>query len=140
MLRLAVLSAALLVAVPAAGAARAEAPPLFAFGRIGGNIQPFRVAIRPDGTLAHSGPVRIAHPGVRLSKAKLAALLGLARAQHFWTLRRRTVCRQALPDVASLYVTIHTSTRTRTVTVRGECSTRFNRVYRALAAAATVRG
>ena len=138
MRRVALLAAVLLVALPAAGTARTAAPPLFAFGRIGGNIEPFRIAIRLNGTIAHSGPVRLARPHVRLSKAKLAALLRYARTQRFWSLRRRTLCRVSLPDVASLYVTIHTGTRTRTVTVRGDCSPRFARIYRALASAATV--
>jgi hypothetical protein len=137
--RVASLAAVLLLALPAAGSARTPVPPLFAFGRIGGNIAPFRVGIHTDGTVARSGPVRLANPNVRLSKARLAALLRYARTQHFWTLRRRTLCRDSLPDIASLYVTIHTTTRTRTVTVRGECSTRFARIYRALASAATVK-
>ena len=131
--------AAVLLAVLAGGSARTAPQPLFQFGRIGGNIQPFRVAIGADGTVAHSGPVRLANPNVRLSKARLGALLRYARTQRFWSLRRRTLCRDALPDVASLFVTIHTAARTRTVTVRGECSTRFSRIYRALAAATTVK-
>ena len=135
MLRSVLVAAALLFAFPAAGTAVQQ--PLFELGRMGGNIEPFTVTIQTDGTVDHTGDVRLAHPGTQLSSARLAALLRLARTQRFWTLPRRTLCPGALPDFASLYVTIHTGT-TRTVIVRGGCKPRFARIYRALAAAATV--
>lgn len=120
------------------GAAAAPGQTVFEFGRVGGNIAPFTVQIRADGTVRHSGPVRLAHRDVRLSQRRLAALRAYARAQGFWSLRRLTLCRGSLPDFASLYVAIHTGDRTRRVTVRGGCRPRFSRIYRALAAAATV--
>lgn len=135
MLRSVLVAAALLFAFPAAGTAGPQ--PLFELGRMGGNIEPFTVAIQSDGTLEHTGDVRLAQPGKQLSTARLAALMQLARTQRFWALPHRTLCPGALPDVASLYVTIHTGT-TRTVIVRGGCRPRFARMYRALAAAATV--
>jgi hypothetical protein len=82
--------------------------------------------------------VRLTHPDTRLSAARRATLLRFARAQGFWSLPQRTLCRDSLPDFASLYVTIHTGGRTGTVSVRGGCSTRFARIYRALSAAAGV--
>ena len=93
--------------------------------------------IQTDGRIDHTGPVRLAKPDTQLSRARLAVLVRYARTQRFWSLPRMTLCRDSLPDFASLFVTIHTGGRTRTVSVRGECSTRFARIYRALAAAAT---
>lgn len=135
MLRSVLVAAALLFVFPAAGTAAQK--PLFELGRMGGNIEPFTVTIQTDGTIDHTGDVRLAYPGTQLSIARLAALMQLARTQRFWSLPHRTLCPGALPDVASLYVTIHTGT-TRTVIVRGGCKPRFTRVYRALASAATV--
>jgi hypothetical protein len=136
--RLVVLIAAMLLGFLRGGAAAAPAQTVFEFGRVGGNIAPFTVQIRADGSVRHSGPVRLSHRDVRLSPKRLAALRAYARAQSFWSLRRLTPCRGQLPDFASLFVAIHTDGRTRRVTVRGDCSPRFSRVYRALAAAATV--
>jgi len=140
MRRLVALGASLALFLPAGGAARALGQPLFEFGRTGGNIVPFSVRIRANGTLAHSGPVELAHPDAQLSQSRLASLLRLARAERFWSLPRQTACSGALPDLASRFVTIHTATRTRTVTVRGECGARFTRVYRALSSAAGASG
>jgi hypothetical protein len=137
-LRLALVGAALLLALPQGGVAATAGHPLFEFGRAGGNIAPFTVAIGADGSVEHSGPVRLAHPGLQLSRTKVRALLATAQAQGFWSLPRRTTCRDALPDFATFYVTIHTDARTRRVSVHGGCRPRFSRIYRALAAAATV--
>jgi hypothetical protein len=138
-LRPALLFAALLLVLPPGGVAAPAGQPLFQFGRAGGNIAPFTVAIRGDGRVTRSGAVRLAHPRVRLSRTKLRALLATAGADGFWSLPRRTMCADALPDVASFYVTIHTASRTRRVSVRGGCKPGFTRIYRALAAAATVK-
>jgi hypothetical protein len=136
--RLAVLIAAMLLGFLRGGAAAAPGRTVFEFGRVGGNIAPFTVQIRADGSVRHSGPVRLAHRDVRLSQKRLAALRAYARSQGFWSLRRLTVCRGSLPDFAALYVAIRSGGTTRKVTVRGGCSPRFSRVYRALASAATV--
>jgi hypothetical protein len=138
MRRGAILAAALLLAPLAAAAPGTVGQPVFQFGRIGGNIEPFEVRIQADGTITGSGPVRITHVGAPLSAARLATLLHFARTQRFWSLPQRTLCRDSLPDFASLYVTIHAAGRTRTVRVRGSCSVRFAKIYRALSAAAGV--
>ena len=136
--RIAVLAASALFVLPAAGAARTHQGPSFAFGRIGGNIVPFRVAIRADGTLERSGPVRLAHPKARLSAQRLAGLVRFAGTQRFWSLPHTIRCRGSLPDYASLFVTIRTAEKTRTVMVRGGCNARFSHVYTGLATAAGV--
>ena len=135
-----VLAAALLLAFPAAGAARTSQQPLFEFGRGSGNIEPFTVQIRTDGTLESEGDVKLAKPQTRLTQARLAALLNYARRQHFWSLATRTFCAGSLPDFATNFVTIHAAGKTRTVRVRGGCVPRFTRIYDALSAAATVKG
>jgi hypothetical protein len=131
-----VLAAALLLGAPAGGAAQTQ--PLVQFGRTGGNIEPFTVAINTDGTLSQSGDVRLAKPDTRLSQARIAGLLRYARTQRFWSLPRHTFCRGSLPDFASSFITIHTASKTRTVSVRGGCKPRFTRIYRTLSTAATV--
>jgi hypothetical protein len=136
--RIAVLATSALLALPAAGGARTREGPSFAFGRIGGNIVPFRVEIRADGTLERSGPVRLAHPDARFSAQRLAGLVRFARTQRFWSLPLTIRCRGSLPDYAYLFVTIRTAEKTRTVMVRGGCSPRFSRVYTGLANAAAV--
>jgi hypothetical protein len=138
MRRGAILAAALILAPPAAAASGTVGQPVFEFGRTGGNIRPYEVRIMADGTIVGTGPVRITHVGTPVSAARRATLLRFARTQGFWSLPQRTLCRDSLPDFASLYVTIHTGGRTRTVSVRGGCSIRFGRIYRALAAAAGV--
>jgi len=138
MRRVAVAAALVLLTFPAGGSARTSQQPLFVFGRSGGNIEPYTVQIKSDGTLQSTGSVRLAKPQTRLSQARLAALVRSARTQHFWSLPSRTFCRTSLPDFASLYVTINAAGKTRTVSVRGGCRPRFTRLFRALAAAATV--
>jgi len=138
MRRVAVLTLSALLAVPVAGAARTREAPWFAFGRSGGNIAPFRVEIHADGTLHHSGAVRLARPADPVSKQRLDALLRLARTQSFWSLPRVIRCAGSLPDYAYLFVTVGTATSTRTVKVRGGCRARFARVFAGLEAAAGV--
>jgi hypothetical protein len=133
-----VLAVALALALAAGAAAQPTPEPLFQFGRTGGNIEPYTVTINRDGTLDSSGFVRLAKPDTHLSQARLASLLRYARTQRFWTLPKRRICKGSLPDFAAQYVTIHTVSKTRTVRVRGSCSVRFTRIYRALSAAATV--
>src|SRR5580765_8872679 len=91
-----VLATALLLGIPAGGAAQTS--PLFQLGRTGGTIEPFTVAINTDGTLSASGDVRLAKPGTTLTQAQLATLLRYAQTQRFWSLPRRTLCRTSLPD------------------------------------------
>jgi hypothetical protein len=134
----ALLAAVLLVLTGGGSAGGTSGPARFELGRIGGNIAPFTVEIRANGTLRSSGAVRLAHPRTRLPNARLVALLREAQGAGFWSLPRRTLCRGSLPDFASLYVTVHTGTRMRRVAVRGDCNARFSRVYRSLSRAATV--
>ena len=112
--------------------------PSFAFGRVGGNIQPYTVKITSGGTLSATGPVRLRNPDKQLSSTALTGLVKLAVKERFFSLPHRIVCTGSLPDFASMFVTVSTATRERTVTVRGGCSVRFQALLTALEAAAGV--
>src|SRR5204862_2177805 len=112
------LRAALAVAVAAAtlagSAAGATTGPSFAFGRGGGNIRPQATRIAASGKITVNGK-----PSGALSRAKLRALLRVATEQRFFALPRQIVCPEMLPDFATLYVTVRSGDRVRTVTQRG---------------------
>ena len=120
------------LAAPALGSASPGAAS-FAFGRTGGNIAPFTVTISSSGAVRVNGPVE---PRVKvLGPATRARLAALVAATRFSTLPLTTRCRGALPDVASNFVTVRRAGSTRTVLVHGDCSSRFSRLYDALAGA-----
>jgi hypothetical protein len=112
--------------------------PSFAFGRVGGNIEPYTVKISSSGALSRVGPVALKNPDKRLSSAALARLLALAVDKRFFALPRHTFCAGSLPDFASMFVTVSTATRTKTVFVRGGCNARFEAVLTGLETAAGV--
>ena len=122
------LVAAAILAAPAGGG---TSGPSFAFGRLGGNIKPLDVRIGAAGRVTVDGEPR----PPALSHAKLQTLLRVALAQRFFALPQKIVCPGQLPDFATLYVTVRTGTRARTVTQRGNCNKRFIRVYVALQSA-----
>lgn len=128
--------AAVALAVPAAGSAHSVAT-TYAFGRAGGNILPFRVAIAADGAVTVTGPVQPAKTHV--TARDLARVATLVRTQRFLSLSRSTSCAGTLPDFAALYVTVRSHEGSRTVRVRGSCSPRFSKVYAALAQAVGMR-
>jgi hypothetical protein len=112
-------------AAPASGAGTSTG---FAFGREGGNIRPFTVAIAADGRVAVTGPVRV---GVtKLTTIQLASLARLAQQLHFATLPLRTMCPNTLPDVAMTVVRVGA----HTVRVHGDCVPRVTRMWVALRA------
>jgi hypothetical protein len=119
----AIIALAAAFAVPAGGATTSAS---FAFGRQGGNIIPFTVAIAVDGRVHITGYV---HAGrTKLTTAQLAALALLARQVHFTTLPALTMCPNTLPDVATTFVRVGA----RTVRVHGGCVARVTRLWNAL--------
>jgi hypothetical protein len=122
------LVAALIVAIaaPAASAAR------YSFGRQGGNIEPYTVAISTSGAVTTSGPVKVGR--TRLTARQLRSLANTVAAAGFSTLPATTFCLGTLPDFASGWVAVGT----QKVSVRGSCSPRFTRVWKALAGAVRV--
>jgi hypothetical protein len=106
------------------------AAPVFAYGRMSGNIRAERVTIASSGRVSVEG----IPTGRRVSARKLAALQTLARRQRLSTLPPLTTCSTSLPDIATRYITYHR----RTVRARGSCSKRFEAMYAALARATGV--
>lgn len=107
----------------------------FTFGRAGGNIRAYTVTITPRGKVTSKGPVRIAHPGRKLPAKTLRRLERLVETVRFFSLPKLTRCPGSLPDFASNFITVQAGTRHRRVAVRGACSPRFVKLYKALATA-----
>jgi hypothetical protein len=124
--------------IPGTVAAGSGATPAsLAFGRAGGNIQPFTITIAKDGSVTATGPVKPLRKEV--SASALARLGALVSTQHFFSLSRRVNCAGSLPDFAYRFITVQTATALRTVLVRGGCRPGFNTLYAALSAAVGTR-
>ena len=109
-------------------ASSAVQPSGFAFGRLGGNIRPYSVAIANSGTVRTSGAVAVNRK--KLTSAQLASLNRVATETSFVTLPKATNCRGTLPDVAATYIRVGA----RTVRVHGVCVPRYQRLLKALQA------
>ena len=109
--------------------------PPFAFGRAGGNIEPFTITIARDGSVSSSGdaPASLAP---RASLDAVDGLLKLARTEGFYGLSSLVLCPGSLPDVAGQFVTIRTGTVSKKVTVRGNCRAGFTQLYAVVSAVA----
>jgi hypothetical protein len=127
------IAAALLVAIVPCASARTSAKTGFAFGRDGGNIQPFAVVISVHGDVQTSGPVE-AHRRT-LTRLQLAELNRLAVTTGFTHLTQRTNCPGTLPDVAATYIRVGA----RTIHVHGDCVVSYKKLWTALQHAAQVR-
>jgi hypothetical protein len=125
---IAVLLLAIAAADPVGGAVE---PTGFAFGRLGGNIRPYRVTIANSGVVHKFGAVTVRR--MMLTAAQLVTLNGVATQTNFEMLPTTTNCPGTLPDVASTFVRVGP----RTVRVHGNCVPRYARMWKALAA--TVR-
>jgi hypothetical protein len=125
-----------LLAFLSGGAAPAQHD-TFAFGRTGGNIRPYTVAISTRGVVTSTGPVQPAHGTV--PAATLRRLERLVTTTRFFALPALTLCAGSLPDFAASFVTVKAGAHHRRVVVRGSCSPRFTKLYEALAATAGVR-
>jgi hypothetical protein len=116
----------LLAAVAVAPAAAASPKTGFAFGRTGGSIRPFSLAISTTGRVTATGAAP-AHRA-RLTQQQLADLNRTAFVSQFNTLAAVTACPHTLPDVAAEWIRVGG----RTVRVHGSCLTRFNKLWAAL--------
>jgi len=117
---MAVLLAALALASPAGA---------YSFGRESGNIVPFTVTIAQNGAVRVTGPVKVGR--AQLTATQLADLASAVAKARFATLPATTACTGTLPDIAATWV----RAGTHRVQVHGSCSSRFTRVWNALAAA-----
>jgi len=126
------IAAVLLAVVAAEPAGSSVEPSGFAFGRSGGNIRPFAVAIANSGVVRTSGAVTVLRK--KLTAAQLVSLNRVAIETSFEKLPQATNCPGTLPDVASTYVRVGA----RTVRVHGNCVPRYARMWRALSAAVRI--
>jgi hypothetical protein len=110
--------------------------PVFELGIQGGNIRPYSVTIESNGQVTVSGPVQ--HGRTALSHTAVLGLLKLARAEQFYRMPATTLCPGTLPDIASRYIAINTTTRSHRVQVHGGCNPSFNQLYAVLAAVAGI--
>ena len=129
---LAIVATLLAAAVPSASAAPSGKTG-FAFGRDGGNIQPFAVVISVHGKVYTTGPVE-AHRRT-LTRLQLAELNRLAVTTGFTHLIPRTNCPGTLPDVAATYIRVGA----RVVHVHGNCVVPYKKLWSALQRAAQVQ-
>ena len=129
---LAIVAALFAAAVPSASGAPSGKTG-FAFGRDGGNIQPFAVVISVHGRIYTSGPVEVHRR--TLTRLQLAELNRLAVTTGFTHLTQRTNCPGTLPDVAATYIRVGA----RVVHVHGDCVVPYKKLWSALQRAAQVR-
>ena len=127
------LVAVLLFVAALPSAAGASSQRGFAFGRVGGNIIPFTVAIANDGRVQVSGPVQVAR--TKLTRIEIATLNRVVATNGFERLAPKTECPGTLPDVAATFVRVGPLR----VQVHGTCLARYQRVYNALARAVRLR-
>ena len=124
MRRHALLAAVLLLALaPAAGASPQRA---FAFGRLGGNIRPYTVAIASDGGVRVSGSATAGR--MKLTATQLATLNRAVTDLRFGALPRMTNCPGTFPDIATTFIRFGA----KTVRVHGNCVARYAKLFTAL--------
>ncbi len=131
--RLLAVAAALLAALVSSASAGTSGKTGFAFGRDGGNIQPFAVVISVHGDVKTSGAVEVHRR--TLTRLQLAELNRLAVTTGFTHLTQRTNCPGTLPDIAATYIRVGA----RTVHVHGNCVVPYKKLWAALQRAAHVR-
>ena len=120
------------------GAARTGTASI-SFGRRGGNIAPYRVTIARTGAVTATGAVRRAGLVPSVSTDAVGGLVALARAEGFAAMPGQTYCRGSNPDFSSSFVTVTTTTGSRTVAVRGSCRAGFTQLLAVIQAVAGLR-
>lgn len=112
---------------------------VFSFGVTGGNIRPYNVSLALDGAI-HASGVTTSVQQIPDAKNTLKALLALADAQGFFSMKSQNSCSNPLPnpDVGSHNIAITTSSGTKRVSVFGSCKGKFNGLYDLLTATAGV--
>jgi hypothetical protein len=112
--------------------AAAQGTPAIVFGITGGNIRPWSVTINVNGAVSVDGWVTVQNKSLTSSTNTLKGLLSLAETEGFFSMRSVTRCSGVLPDVASRFISIHTSTGGKRVTVHGSCNAGFEQLYAVL--------
>jgi hypothetical protein len=111
---------------------------VFVLGVTGGSLRPWKVIIGLDGAITASGTS--AASAISDPKNELPALMTLANAQGFFSLKKTVGCIAGAgnPDASVRYITIHTSSGTKRVNAIGACDAHFTGLYEVLSAAAGV--
>lgn len=112
---------------------------VFSFGTSGGNIRPWNVSIALDGTVHASGvPASVSQ--VPDARNTLKALLALADAQKFFSMKGQISCSNPLPnpDSGSHNIAVTTSSGTKRVSAFGTCNGKFEGLYDLLTSAVGV--
>jgi hypothetical protein len=107
-----------------------------AFGSVGGNMQPWTVTFNADGTVTAKGWVKPRNNKLMNPASTLQGFETLAQGIGFYSMPGLTNCTGTLPDISSRYVTMTTTTGSRTVRFHGGCGGEFNQLWSALANAA----
>ena len=110
---------------------------VIAFGRQGGNIRPLTVTVDVNGAVKASYAVAGAPAHAPLSQDTVDGLIKLATAEGFFAMPARIVG-HGLPDIGGRFITIHTATSTKTVTVRFVRNVAFDQLFAVLSAATGV--
>jgi hypothetical protein len=114
-----------------------QALPSFTFGREGGNIRPYSITIDSTGMVHGAVPSSAVTKQVKLSKDVLNGLLTLATAEEFFNLPSiLTPGTFVNPDIASLFITVHSSGAHKTVREHGTHNREFSQLFAILLAAA----
>jgi len=117
--------AVILFALSACGASAARHRPPLVFGVTGGNMVPYQVTIRPNGTVRTRGSFHARHR--HLAASKVVRLRRDVQRAHLKTRQ----CAGVLPDIGLRFIRLGS----RTWTVHGVCEKRFERVWNELAQA-----
>jgi hypothetical protein len=91
------------------------------------------VTIDANGTVKVSYTVAGAPANARLSQDAVDGLLKLATAEGFFAMPARIVG-HGLPDIGGRFITIHTATATKTVSVRFVRNAAFDQLFAVLSA------
>src|SRR5205807_3984325 len=96
----------------------------------GGSLRPWSVKLSLDGSVTANG-VSVGNTRLATPKATLQGLLALADAEGFFSIHAihgQVGCANAAggPDAAAQFVSIHTSTGSKRLSVLGSCMSKFN--------------
>ena len=109
----------------------ATARPAITMGIGGGNIVPWSVSIAGDGTVTAAGWHKPKKSHLTDPKDALPALFKLADSEGFWNMAALTSCTGTLPDIATQYIEINSSSGSKRVAVHGGCSANFQQLLAA---------
>ena len=116
---------------------------VFRFGVKGGSLRPWSIKLHLGGTIESTGGMTT-RTSIPDAKNALKALLALADAQGFFAMKGTIGCTASAgnPDASSRFISIHTSTGTKSVQEFGSCSStaRYDGLFDVLEASSGIGG